>query len=736
MTFFLGQDAEVPKRRGPNIALPSNSDGVGAAITSYFREVDTFNGISDRTEVEKIYVGKDAGERLGIETLNQWYTENDAGYDHIRKPPANVDDFIAMHGERGTEIILDLARKKASEDPDGWKDLDTSQEGIDSRALEGLKASDAVDAENLALSPNPVRNALVGGLAAGVLDPVNLAAIPLGMGGGSFLRMMGREAVINGTIEGLQQPTRAKTAEMLGREGPGFVESVVQGAIFGAAIGGVMEAIPRGLRAMAYYREAKKVTRDPSISPATQEAATQAAERAIAEGKSPLDAVTRAVLAEPNAARAPLILDESMAVTPEPTALAPEPITEMPLAPVPGVQSTTDQVIATAKSGIIKAGKPKKEVLGWVRRQGVDPDGWLGTELKARGLTHKSYPGLFKKGGLRDIDNIVADEVDPAVSWKIQRAPDGTYLDRDSILRALDEEIAPPKATKAYERDYDPRKAYADPDPEDRGFLVNDLEARQFAEPDTWRETLTADVDAHLVSRGWDKELLPAERDEILSVVSTRGGDVDDLVYSVMSRDYDEAKQALVRAQRGEVYGRPASDVPWGEEAGMGAGSGVQGGGIDGQSQAAPGDAPQAGARDQGFALERTDIGDQYLIPGTREAPGVDKQRQQAEIEARKIQSKIRRLNQARVEDDVDGLFAAKTVDLFDDLNSPEAQSFMDANIQAMRDMLDEGDFPVSAVADDGRALNSLSDILDEIDDDATLMREFDLCRFGGGTAE
>jgi len=60
----------------------------------------------------------------------------------------------------------------------------------------------------------------------------------------------------------------------------------------------------------------------------------------------------------------------------------------------------------------------------------------------------------------------------------------------------------------------------------------------------------------------------------------------------------------------------------------------------------------------------------------------------------------------------------------------------MDANIQAMRDMLDEGDVEIGAVADDGRVLTNLSDVLDEIDDEETLIREFNLCRLGGGTPE
>lgn len=737
MTFFLSEQPAIT-RRGPNVPLPTNADGVGAAVTSYFREIDSFNGISARTEMESIYAGKDAGERLGIEALNQWYQENDAGYDHLRPAPATVDDFIAMHGPRATEIILDLARQSAQKDPAGWADIDVSKEGIDQRALDGLKASDAVDAQNLALSPNPIRNAIVGGLVAGAIDPVNLATIPLGLGGGSFLRTVAREALLNGAVEALQHPARARTAEMLGKEAPSLLESVAVGMTFGGVVAGGLDGVPRLVRGLMAAKEARRLERTPDISHVTQEAAVQSAERAIAEGRPVDAAVTQAILSEPPAARRPLILDESMAVTPEPTALAPDPITEAPLPPAEGIPSTTDQIVATAKSGIAKAGKPKKEVLGWLKRQGVDPGGWLGTELKARGLSNKTHRGLFRNGGLKDIDNIVADELDqsiPGVSWQIGRDQSGIYLDRDGVLRALDDEIAPPRQPKAYGRAYDPQRAWADPDIEDRGFLVNDLPARQMAEPDTWRQTLEADIDAYIDQKG--VVLLPRERAEIKAIAASRGGDVDDLLHSVTLRDIDEADQAHLRAMRGEAYGRPASNVPWGDEAGMGALPDSPGGGLAGEPQAAAGNAPAAGARNlEPPLIERTDIGDQYVIPGSREAPGVDRQRQQAEIEARKIQSKIRRLNQARVEDEVDGLFAQKQVDLFDDLSSPEAQSFMDANIQAMRDMLDEGDLQVAAVADDGRALTSLSDILDEIDGDETMMREYELCRFGGGATE
>lgn len=86
-----------------------------------------------------------------------------------------------------------------------------------------------------------------------------------------------------------------------------------------------------------------------------------------------------------------------------------------------------------------------------------------------------------------------------------------------------------------------------------------------------------------------------------------------------------------------------------------------------------------------------------------------------------------------RVEDDVNSLFATKQLDIFDDVTSPEAARYMDANIAAMRDILDtEGDLPLGVLeADDGTSLNSLSDVLNEIDEMDTLAAEFAKCRRG-----
>lgn len=738
MTFFLGEKIDI-KRRGPNVALPSNPEAMSAAARNYWQSVNVFWQRERQVVNERDSVALQAAKSMSADGLAAFVdefnqrAETSGQTERKLRPGMTPEEVMAAVGPNGSKRLIEMARERAAQEP-ALGDVDLTDEGIEARVTERRKAEAAADAELIALSPNPIRNEILGSLGAGIADPVNLALVPFGLGGGSLLRVMGREALLGATAEAVQFPTRTRVAAELDQEAPDFLQSVTLGALAGGILGGVVDGVPRLFRGIAAAREARKLEPTADISPATHEQAVQVAERAIAEGRPVDKAVADVVLADAAPARRPLILDESMAVTPEPTPLAPDPITEMPLAPVPGIQSTTDQIVATAESGLRKAAKPKKEVLGWLKRQGVDPQGWLGTELKARGMTHKSMPGLFKKGGLKDIDNIVADELDqsiPGVSWRAGRDDTGNYLDREGLLRLVDEELGTPRK-KPYGREYDPQKAWADPDTEDRGFMV-DLNARQFAEPETWRETLNADVDAYLAKKGWDMELLPREIDEIKAAVGRSGGDVDDMVISAMSREVDEAEYATLRSMRGEAYGRPASEVPWGDEAGLRAGEDRQGGNASGEPQAAAGDAPEPGARDPGFAVERTDIGDQYVIPGSREPAGVDRQRQQAEIAARQIQSKIRRLNQARVEDDVDGLFATRTMDLFDDITSPQAQAYMDAELVNMRAALEEGDLEVAAVADDGRALGSLSEVLDEIDEMDALVREYAKCR-GGAT--
>jgi hypothetical protein len=188
----------------------------------------------------------------------------------------------------------------------------------------------------------------------------------------------------------------------------------------------------------------------------------------------------------------------------------------------------------------------------------------------------------------------------------------------------------------------------------------------------------------------------------------------------VLERDLDEAERANIEGGQNAREAVPYDAETDGPRGGVAGAAGPAAGG-PGQGRAGEGSA---------FQLEATQAGQQSVIPGTRENDAARqaaiRARREAEVPA--LQSKQRRLNQARVEDEVDGLLAQKESDIFDDLMSPAAQKAMDADLAAMRA---EGNLEIAAVSDDGRALNGIDDILGEIDDTYTLLREFNACRFG-----
>lgn len=738
MTFFLNEKPTQP-RRGPNVPLPSNSGGIGAAFRSALRDQDLFLNYSRAKDQEATPVAVDAGERIGVDGLNDYFHKNNPNGPGVQMPDgSSVQDFIDWYG---ADLVLEAARKRSEMEPDKFTDLDLTREGVEARAVERQKAEDSADSQLVALSPNPIRNSLVGALGAGVVDPINIAAIPFGLGGGSILRTMVREAMINGAIEGIQNPTRVETAERLGKEAPGMLESVAQGALMGAALGGVLEGVFRGLRTLAYYREIKRTAPDPTLTPVTQEAAIQSAEKAIVTGEDPLKAVRQAVLAEPTPARRPLIVDEDVAVTPEPTALAPEPITAAPLEPTPGIPNTVDQITAVAETGITKAVRGKKEPKPTDLSTFIIKNGgiWKGDDRGEIAALEYRRPGFIKntkfarssagdnRGG-RTLDDIR------------EMAEQAGYLPPQSsindLLDALADDVwgnkryalgeAGPTNRKVYSDDYIPERAWADPDPEERGWVVR-LDDYEFTDGNNVFIAITRDFDTYLTDKGYT--LLPSEKEEILSVLTTRGGDAEDLIHSAMSRVRDEAEYAILRAMRGEVYGGSEINVPWGdeisfgpfkdpwgEETGMGAVPDHPNGSVVVAPQASARDASELGAGVGEFASERTDIGDQLLIPGTRKLDEYQKHVAKARAEARALQSAMRSsAPQARVEDDVGGLFGGAQREMFSEPADPKSKPTQIAMIEDLRDTLARGD---DFMVDLGNGPMNASALLRELDDD------------------
>ena len=66
---------------------------------------------------------------------------------------------------------------------------------------------------------------------------------------------------------------------------------------------------------------------------------------------------------------------------------------------------------------------------------GIDPRSPAAADLRHRGVTQQTAPGLFRNGGLRDLDNLDADELDPSLAFR--KDGTGNYLDRDAAIEAI-----------------------------------------------------------------------------------------------------------------------------------------------------------------------------------------------------------------------------------------------------------------------------------------------------------
>ena len=77
-------------------------------------------------------------------------------------------------------------------------------------------------------------------------------------------------------------------------------------------------------------------------------------------------------------------------------------------------------------------GGAKKPFTAQIKRMGgIDPSGVAAEELRRRGVTSQTHPALFRVGGMKDVDNLVASELFDGM------LPSGNYADPEDIYLAL-----------------------------------------------------------------------------------------------------------------------------------------------------------------------------------------------------------------------------------------------------------------------------------------------------------
>lgn len=93
----------------------------------------------------------------------------------------------------------------------------------------------------------------------------------------------------------------------------------------------------------------------------------------------------------------------------------------------------------TKERELVKESGGKKPLTSLIAKRygGIDPNSEIAKELRSRGITAKANPGLFRKGGLKGLDNIVASEEQHLAQTIGQ---EGDYLSLNGLLEALTDE--------------------------------------------------------------------------------------------------------------------------------------------------------------------------------------------------------------------------------------------------------------------------------------------------------
>lgn len=328
-----------------------------------------------------------------------------------------------------------------------------------------------------------------GGGAASLRDPLTIGSFFIGGGLGAEKTVAGRilgqgmrDAAANAALTAAAEPTIQNWRKQVGLDA-GFDQAfgdIVGAAAFGGVVGagarGLGEAAGAILSRSANPRVRAAVAGDPnagaelmrdirSTQPPEVRGAIDAADSFVAPDQATLDAMAarRADLLEQRAA-AQAQLGELPSVTlPDDEAqisrvadmLAPAPERIRDYEPVAPDRAAQDALIARMREvpepGPAPASRP---VAQFIRSLGgVDPASPLAEELRARGITSQTLPGLYSRRGLRTatpqgirvtparraLDNIPIDELPEDIRAQVRDDGNG-YADQQGLIDALEAE--------------------------------------------------------------------------------------------------------------------------------------------------------------------------------------------------------------------------------------------------------------------------------------------------------
>lgn len=233
------------------------------------------------------------------------------------------------------------------------------------------------------------------------------------------------------------------------------------------------------------------------------------------------------------------------------------------------------QKVAAPKRTAARPKVQKRPFTAEVKRIGIHPDGALAAELRAQDITPSTVPGLFKRTGVKDMDNLPADEWP---DWAPKIGEDGQgYLDRQGIIDALIEENAgrpvqvgrqaelqaelDAKAELEQARANGELDATVDAAPEaDLGFIDIAARDQDIRTDQERRSDIEATTREAIGSTGLEGVLSDAEIGSVVDRLDANGGNVEDALWWAAERELEDAGR--------ERTENDAEDIPFGDEAG------------------------------------------------------------------------------------------------------------------------------------------------------------------------
>lgn len=701
--FISGDNLKLPQLQARRPARDETGfwEGMSAAFTAEQMETDAWSRQAKTSSAVFDDLEQSLRKALGDEDV-----------DAALAPPKRREQSTARR-QRREEALLGLAQQS------GDTTLPWTREAAEerTRARYQEEYKDAVETMDYMRGWDGVAE-FFGRGAAGATDPISLAMIPLGGGAGSVARIVAREALLGAAGEAGILPRQYEMAEYLDIDDPNPVEQVGMGALFGGALGGGAMALTRAGRRQISNELARALS--------------------YARGRhaTPKDA------SEPLAIKTEIDAAEDALVSDGPLVLGPESRVRVDEGPRPweqdgdpgaGLTDTPDPVEAGLRDEVRRlsgeTGGRTRPVASWMRGARdadgvtfqVHPDGEAADELRARGITARTMPGLFSRAGRKSFDNLVASEMEEMFPGIVDEAgADGLYIDPRGFIDVLTDELngnqrlrnnvdltAAEADLDAYLRQRDLGEERFDPLPETDDITELQVGMRKLGEA----------VDDFVRLSG--TELTEAERGDVVQALAERGGSVGEAV--------DAMEGAQLRAIAEDIQdgtqdgGRPSARDDAGD-AGEPRGSGAAAG-DPGPAGSAPGERAADQGPDRAARSEQTDAGDQLLTPGVD--PITERNRLESQMQA------AMRGGDGAADFGLFDMNARNQMDMFGEGGVTKETDAMNVTAaREMREALEAGeDFTAAIQMEDGTTRSlSASQWLDEMDAEDDFAQIAELC--------